>query len=278
MNLQFLDILACPQCLSLLEEAADSLKCTRCQGYFPVEDGIIHFVSDENRPESPKNLAQHPPIQEASLYGKNAERNEERYNREPYVKEYVDFVAAYKGIIVDLATGPGGGYIAPTLKQLNPEGLLIATDACLPVLRYQYQLFKPQYQDRFEILDVDLGKTLPFKDNSIDIFCGVGVTNISNISETLKEVVRCLKSQGSVVLSERFYAQESETAKYLTELGHIFASFESFDAYCRGIGLHVARCEELFRKRGKSEPGDGLPLKETDEWTVVHIILHKQES
>ena len=276
MTPKLLEILVCPKCIAPLERISGALVCTQCQQAFPEEDGITHFVTDETRPESSKNLASHLPIQEASLYERNAERNEERYNREHFVKEYVNFVASCKGVIVDLATGPGGGYIAPILKRLNPESLLIATDACLPVLKFQYRLFKPQFQDRFEILDVDLGKTLPFKGESIDIFCGAAITNISNISETLREMVRCLRIQGSVVLSERFYAQESETAKYLTERGHIFASFGSFDAFCKEIGLQVAKYEKLYTKRGKSEPGDGLPLKETDEWAVTHIYLEKQ--
>ena len=276
MTVKLLQILACQKCAAPLERISGGLLCTRCRQVFPDEDGIVHFVTEEGRPENPRNLATLPALQDASLYERNAKGNEERYHREDLVREYVDFVAACEGTIVDLATGPGGGYVAPILKRLLPEGLLIATDACLPVLEFQYRLFKPQFQDRFEILDVDLGKTLPFKGESIDVFCGAGVTNVANISDTLGEVARCLKKRGSVVLSERFYAQESETAKYLTNSGHVSASFESFDAFCRGIGLAVTRNEELYTRVGKSEPGDGLPLKETDEWAVTHVYLEKQ--
>lgn len=276
MTPRLLQILACPKCVAPLERIPKGVLCTQCEAVYSVEDGIVHFVADDARPESSRNLAEVPGLQDAALYDGNARGNEERYHRDNSLREYVDFVAGCRGVIVDLATGPGGGRIAPVLKRLPPESLLIATDACLPVLEFQYRLLKPQYPDQFEILDVDLGETLPFKDESIDTFCGAGTTNIANISGTLKEVARCLKAQGSVVLSERFYAQESETAKYLTNKGHAFASFESFDAFCSSVGLEVTKYEELYTRRGKSEPGDGLPLEETDEWSESHIYLRKR--
>mgnify|MGYP003978066591 CR=1 FL=1 len=276
MTPKLLQVLACPTCVASLELISEGVRCTRCKEVYSDDDGIIHFVAGDVRPESSRNLVEVSGLQDAALYERNARGNEERYHRDDSLREYVDFVAGCRGVIVDLATGPGGGRIAPILKRLPPESLLIATDACLPVLEFQCRLFKPQYPDQFEILDVDLGKTLPFRDESIDIFCGAGATNIANISGTLREVARCLRAQGSVVLSERFYARESETAAYLTDKGHAFASFESFDAFCSSVGIEVTKYEELYTRTGKSEPGDGLPLKETDEWAESHIYLEKR--
>lgn len=277
MDRRFLEILACPSCVSPVIVTIESIACTNCQETFPLEEGIIHFVKDTQRPENSRNLAKSSNIQNPELYRRNAQREELRYGQEKSVRDYVDFVAPCKGIIVDLATGPGGGHITPTLKRMNPESILVATDACLPVIRFQYQLFKPIYGDQFEILDVDLSKTLPFKTDSIDIFCGAGIDNVDGASNPLREVTRCLKPNGTLVISQRFYAQDSETAKYLTERGSIYASFETFKDYCRQVGLEVAKFEKLHSYKGKSSPRDGLPLNEDDEWTVAHVYLEKQK-
>jgi SAM-dependent methyltransferase len=253
----------------------DSIVCTECQETFTLEHGIIHFVKDGERPQNPINLAQSSDIQSAELYRKNAERDELRYRQESAVRDYVDFVASSEGIVVDLATGPGGGHIASTLKRLNPEAILVATDACPPVIRFQYQHFKPMYGDQFEFLDVDLSKAFPFKTGSIDIFCGLSINNVAGISETLPEVTRCLKPNGTFVIGQRFYAQDSKTAQYLTERGSIFASFEVFESYCKEIGLKVTQFDTLHSHKGKSDPKDGLPLDENDEWAHTHMYLEK---
>jgi len=281
MNKRLLDVLACPACVAPLDIGCDALVCTSCQRAFPIEEGIVHFVRDEERPMNPKNLANAGSwIKDPKTYEKNARGTEHRYETDARVREYVDFIADFvaprQGVVVDLATGPGGGYVAPLLKRMSPECLLIATDVCPPVVTFQYQLFKPRYKDAFEMLDVDLAETLPFKSTSIDVFCGVLIENISGVSNTLREVVRCVKGDGQVVLRQRFYAQESATAQYLRERGHIFASFESFEAYCREIGLQVRAFQKLYSRRGKSEPGDGLPIDEQDEWFGCHLYLEKQ--
>lgn len=275
MKRQFLEALACPKCISALRINPDSIVCTKCQEIFAVDHGIIHFVKNEERPQNPINLALSSDIQSVELYRKNAKRDELRYQQESSVRDYVDFIASYEGIVVDLATGPGGGHIASTLKYMKPESILVATDACLPVIRLQYQHFKPIYGDQFEMLDVDLSKTFPFKSNSIDIFCGLSINNVEGISYTLPEVVRCLRSNGAFIIGQRFYAQDSETARYLTESGSIFASFEVFEDFCGGIGLKVTKFDKLHSHKGKSNPRDGLPLNESDEWTVAQVYLKK---
>ena len=280
MNEKLLDVLACPSCIAPLDMGCDALVCPQCERTFPIEEGIVHFVRDEDRPANPTNLAKVEGIQDPKTYERHARENEQRYATDAHVREYVDsiadFAAPRQGVVVDLATGPGGGYVAPLLKRMSPECLLIATDACLPVVAHQYRLFKPRYGDQFEMLDVDLAGTLPFQSASIDAFCGLLITNISGVSNTLRDMVRCLKDDGQVVLGERFYAQESVTARHLREQGHVFASFGSFKDYAHGIGLQVSRFQKLFSTKGKTDPRDGLPLDEQDEWFWCHLYLEKQ--
>jgi len=239
--------------------------------------GIMHFVEDSNRPSSSVNLGMDTRINDSNLYSQNAEYEESSYQNNKHNKALVDHVSSCKGIIVDLATGPGGGHIAPILKRLNPQGLLIATDACIPVVINQYKFFKPIYGDKFEMIDLDLRNDFPFKDNSIDIFTGVEITNIqSGIENTLKEVSRCLKSGGELILSQRFYSPNSATAKYLAESNDIFSVIDSIETFSNSIGLYISKIVELFRNKGKTDPRDGFPIDDTDEWSVNHIYFVKK--
>jgi len=185
----------------------------------------------------------------------------------------VDAIAEKALVVVDLATGPGGGYVAPILKRLPARSLLIATDACPPVVKHQHVLFRSQYGERFVMLDVDLAQRLPFKSQSIDRFSGAGITNIVGVADTLREVARCMTPKGRAVLGERFFAEGSVTEHRLSERGHAFATMASSGSFCGGIGLSLEDQTIAYSGKGKSDPGNGLPLSSEDEWSQVHLHL-----
>ncbi len=90
-----------------------------------------------------------------------------------------------------------------------------------------------------------------------------------------REAYRVLSPGGSVFGTCRLYDADSKTAPYLTSLGCEDDSWESLDDLWRTIGFHVISKRELGRHKGKSEPGDGLPIDENDGWAVVAYVLRK---
>jgi len=89
MNQRLPDLLACPICLAPLDIAQSSVVCTRCQHIFPIEQGIIHFVNDKNRPEPSKNLGNLNEIKDPELYGRNARTAENAYASNAHIREYM---------------------------------------------------------------------------------------------------------------------------------------------------------------------------------------------
>ena len=289
------EILVCTACNGDLTQQRGSLSCTQCHREFRANDGLVRFLRGRDRPRQSKNLGGMglfgrvsyllaitglvPPlrglkwIRDPRFYKKQAADSEYQYRTNEAVKQYVDAVAENALVVVDLATGPGGGYVGPILKRLPAKSLLIATDACLPVVKHQHALFRSQYGERFVMLDVDLAQRLPFRSQSVDRFSGVCTTNIVGVADTLREVARCLTLEGRALLSERFYAEGSITEQRLTEIGHAFATMASFEASCREIGLSLEKQVDAYSGKGKSDPGDGLPLSDEDEWAQVHLYL-----
>ena len=84
-----------------------------------------------------------------------------------------------------------------------------------------------------------------------------------------------MKPGGLVVDTVRVYAKESRTAAHLAEHGSIRASRETLEDLWGTIGLAIDIAGQIRRGRGKSDPGDGLPIDEADEWEIVGYVLRK---
>lgn len=103
--------------------------------------------------------------------------------------------------IVDVACGPGMGLI-PSIKQLNPNHLCLATDANSLVIK---EWRKYLDNNDIEINNLDFAQfslmDIPFKDNSVPAYSsniGVGSTRSGEIGKerALKEIYRTLVPNG----------------------------------------------------------------------------------
>lgn len=92
----------------------------------------------------------------------------------------------------------------------------------------------------FHAFDVDLDKSLPFKDESVDIFTGNLLMNVENYSTLIQEAYRCLKKGGKLAVIEIFFEHGSKTYEHLCSKGAIWSSFETFVAYCEKIGFEFS--------------------------------------
>jgi len=278
-----LKLLACPNDLKELTSQSRGLVCTSCRHQYPTNEGIVHFVSSEDdRPANPKALAkdyaEHSPnLLHVDYYRFQATQKEQMYQTNPAVKSAVDFILANGDAIVDLATGHSGSYIVPIVRRLASSSILIATDACQPVIENWHAYLAPQYSDRFLFFDIDLEKKLSFSDEAVDVFTGLLISNVNggNPDVLLREVHRCLKPSGFAVFQEMFFADQSATAQMLERQGNMYASLTSFTNYSRSIGLETVRTDSAINGVGKICPGDGLPINDLDQWSQTIVYLRK---
>ena len=192
---------------------------------------------------------------------------------EHFEQNYIDYALHAGGVIVDIATGPGGGWVHGILELMPKDTVVISTDACTPCIHGYSEFYKDK---NYYYFDVDLDKSLPFHDNSIDVFTGVLLCNVSNYRGLLSEVARCLKPGGRAVFHEIFFSPKSETYTYLTKENAVYASSDVYVEFCKSVGLDLAAMETCEKSLGKLDPEDGLPLSESDEWYRKNIYLQKR--
>lgn len=119
-------------------------------------------------------------------------------------------IASCNGIILEIGTGPGGGYM-PYILKANSDATIIISDLSPTIVR-EWKSFLDKtldspniYYAAFDFCD------MPFKDNSIDIISdGGGIGNCIGIkAKALKEAFRVLKPGGKLITSTGFVNKET---------------------------------------------------------------------
>lgn len=228
-----------------------------------TKDGnIVHFILDEDsRPYWSKAL-------NYSLIKNNTDlQMGQRYidqrslmNKDEAHRRFTQYVTAIHGVKVDLASGPSG-YFSSFVDTLADDDIFIATDACPSVIEAHA---KACDKDNFYIFDVDLDKPLPFKDESVDIFTGNLLNNVDNYAELIREAYRCLKKGGKLAVIEMFFEHGCKTYEHLCVQEKIWASFETFVAYCESVGFAFVGSDIINTRKGKIDEGDLYPLDDND--------------
>lgn len=229
---------------------------------YKIDGNIIHFIIDENaRPYWSKTLNQYLTINKVDL------KMPERYKEQKIVmtkdnkhRRFVDFVAAIRGVKVDLASGPSG-YFSPMVDALTENDIFIVTDACPIVVDAHAAACS---RDNCFVFDMDLDKELPFKDESVDVFSGNFLNNVNNYAGLIREAYRCLRPGGRLAVIEMFFEHGCKTYEHLNEEGAIWSSFEVFVAFCKNVGFQYLGSDILHTRKGKISDGDLYPLDEND--------------
>lgn len=229
---------------------------------YNVQGNVVHFILDEeSRPNWSKILNQHLILNNTNLQMKRRYNSQRTImNKDDTHKRFVKFVSEVRGVKVDLASGPSG-YFSPFLDTLYNSDIFIATDACPAVIEAHS---KACNKNNFYVFDVDLDKSLPFKDESVDIFTGNLLMNVENYSALIQEAYRCLKKGGKLAVIEIFFEQGSKTYEHLCSKGEIWSSFETFVAYCEKIGFEFLGSDIINTRKGKISEGDLYPLDDND--------------
>lgn len=229
---------------------------------YNIDGNVVHFIIDEDsRPNWYKILNQHLILNNTNLQMKQRYNSQRTImNKDDAHKQFVKFVSEVRGVKVDLASGPSG-YFSPFLDTLDNSDIFIATDACPAVIEAHS---KACNKENFYAFDVDLDKSLPFKDESVDIFTGNLLMNVENYSTLIQEAYRCLKKGGKLAVIEIFFEHGSKTYEHLCSKGAIWSSFETFVAYCEKIGFEFLGSDIINTRKGKISEGDLYPLDDND--------------
>lgn len=241
---------------------------------FSVDGNIVHFIlNDTDRPWWSKQL-------ELSFKNNNEKPDmlcnyrlqKEVMTSNPIKNRFVDFVSDKQGVKVDLASGPSG-YFSAILDNLTENDLFIITDACPTVVAAHSQA---NAKGNVYVFDVDLDKELPFKNASIDVFSGNLPSNVNNYANLIYEVHRCLKTGGHFAIVDMFFDHGCKTYEHLSEKGEIWASLETFIAFCEKVGLAYLGGDIISSRKGRISDGDLYPLDENDGWADRTLYFIKE--
>ena len=242
---------------------------------FVREGNVFHFlIDDAQRPAWSRMLNEYLTGNQINLMMKRRYAGQRRRMRaNEALRHFTEFVSATDGVKVDLASGPSG-YFAPFLDSLKDSDCLILTDACSAVIRAHAEACgKPNCY----ILDVDLDKGLPFKDESVDLFTGNLLNNVENYGGLIREAYRCLKPGGKLAVIEMFFEEGSKTREVLAEEGKIWASYEGFVRFCESAGFTLAGSETVMTRKGHISDGDLYPVDKEDRSTDRTIYFEKRK-
>lgn len=204
---------------------------------FTKEKNVFHFITDDaERPNWSKALdnyfAKNPRhLQMKRMYKFHCEN----VKSDSQMANYFRYITERGGVTVDLASGPSG-YFAPVFDLMENESIFIATDASKAIVNAHQ---KANEDKRFCIFDVDLDKGLPFKDESIDAFCGNLLNNVDNYRGLLGELARSLKPGGRFAVIELFFEVGSQTYAYLRERNAVYFRWRTLSQFVRNLVLLV---------------------------------------
>lgn len=231
---------------------------------FSTDRNVVHFIlNDEDRPWWSKQLElSYLHTGEKLDMSKNYPLQKINMTSDPVKNHFIEFISKKSGIKVDLASGPSG-YFSAALDHLTENDVFIVTDACPTVISAHSNACQ---KENFFVFDVDLDKPLPFKDSCIDLFSGNLLSNVNNYAELINEVYRCLKVGGHFAIIDMFFEHGCSTYEHLKDKGEIWASFETFVAFCEQVGFTFLDSSIISSRKGKLSSGDLYPLDENDCW------------
>lgn len=293
MHLQLLDVLCCPFCQGdLYLKAADEgpripngvLACSACGNEFVIEAGMP-VLGD---PDLMARLCDRwrEGTLTRDLYKRSLRNSREEYESCEGFAGFVDAAAAVEGVIVDIASGPGASFSGALVPRLSPRSHFIMTDAAVHMLHGLADAWSDEPRDAtmdFVVCDCN---RLPFRSSSLDaLTSALGFDSVKDDpirsrfrdpASAYREGHRVLKPGGLVFNESRIYGDDSKTAAHLKSLGRANASMETLSELWDEIGFQVVSQTCLLSRRGKAEPGECLPMDDSDEWHLMAWVLRKR--
>lgn len=237
---------------------------------YKIKNNIISFIQEDERP--------YWSIQIDEFYKDRKYPMGHMYNtaklkniNDLVMQKYYNAVSSTDGIIIDLASGVSG-YFGPILDRIDLDSEFVITDASKEMIKVHATANKKR--KNVVVCEIDLDKKLPFRDNSVDMYCGNLISNVNKYKELIQEVARTLKKNGKFIVIEWFFEINSKTQCYLKENNSLIQSMEYYIDYCSQCGLKLVSKGIQSKSVGK-QVGDLLPINPNDEKSVVVLYFEK---
>lgn len=187
----------------------DSLFSKIANRAFVMND-IAYFVPEQ---ELDYNVEWANEIIKGNWVKKNWEWRKEDFERRRFIGQKI---SGHGGLILEIGTGPGGGYM-PAILLEDFDANVIISDLSPTIVREWKKIFDKEYTPPNVHYAALNNCDLPFKENCIDVISsGGGFGNTEGDKfKALTEIYRVLKPGGLYVTSEGFVTQE--TLKSLPE-------------------------------------------------------------
>lgn len=293
MHRELIEVLCCPFCHGALrvtsgdgEERIDvgALLCAACERDFVIEVGIPVLGDRELMARVCDRWTEG--MLSEDLYKHNLRNSRQWYDSSREFARFVDAAAAVEGFIVDIASGPGASFSGALVPRLGERAHFVMTDAALHMLHGLRGAWLDEPREaKLGFVACDCNR-LPFRSGSLDALTSASGfdcvnddptrTRVPGAARAYREGERVLKSGGLVFNEGWIYDDKSKTAAHLKSLGCANASRESLAQLWDEIGFEVVSETHLGSHRGKSDPGDGLPIDDSDDWHVMAWVLKKR--
>lgn len=215
----FIQNLICPICRSVLNIHSNILECPKCEGQYPIVNGIPIFIEQEyQRKWTDYHIREFTPLlsnPKRNEFTCNINLTEETYYSTPLIESdyYAKYLVSCKNIL-DL--GSGDGTFSAPLSDKGRE--IFCVDPSFVALN---RILKRQRKNMHPINAE--GTRLPFPDNFFDgiLFIFV-IEHLENPIDVLIEIKRVLKPTGQLVIStdSKFYYKYIRILTELAQYGH----------------------------------------------------------
>lgn len=240
---------------------------------YPVVDGIPIFVLPPRQTWTPLSIMK---LRKEKWIERNWKKaGESIAHDKSQLTEFAKRMAESDGLILDVASGPGGGFV-PRVLHMNPEAKILIDDTGLGLLQEWQRFLNTRRVSKvsFALFDATI---MPLKSNSIDMVSDLGgFDSVVGGERGIKEAYRVLKPGGTLLsmngMTERddFLQLPEKVRKKWYNWNPSF--FDGFLEAFKKVGFKINANTFLKEKELKPEEGD-LP-RVANEYGVKLRVRH----
>ncbi|WFO74952.1 methyltransferase domain-containing protein [Desulfurococcaceae archaeon MEX13E-LK6-19] len=166
---------------------------------YPVIDDVVVFVKSIDTGWSDELIER---IAEEKWIERNWRNHLEKASRGGLWTSFCREIASLNGVILDVASGPGGGFM-PCVLYFNDKAKILVNDLEYRILLLWRKFLKNIGRGEYVGYAAFDATNMPIKDGSIDVVVSAGgFSNIPGHEKALREAYRVLKPGGLLYMAE----------------------------------------------------------------------------